>query len=81
MIQERGVEKTFTKKSRTVGSHTRFSLDLSLLFSRYSSSTNKLSRIELTLPDGKTEIFRAITPIVRGTALSLELVRTKDRLS
>ena len=66
MLQERGVEKTFTKKSDSVGSHSRFSLNLGPLFSRYNSSTNKVSRIELTLPDGKTEIFRAFNSNGKG---------------
>ncbi|MEC7183616.1 MAG: hypothetical protein VXW15_12935, partial [Bdellovibrionota bacterium] len=66
MIQERGVEKTFTKKSTTTGSHSRLSLNLGPIFSRYNSSTNKVSRVELTLPDGKTEFFRAYSSNSKG---------------
>ncbi|MEE2743975.1 MAG: hypothetical protein VYD54_08715, partial [Bdellovibrionota bacterium] len=65
-IQERGVEKTFTRKTTSTGSHSRLSINLSLLFSQYSRSTNKLSEVELTTPDGKTKIFRAYNSNGKG---------------
>ncbi|MEE2742332.1 MAG: hypothetical protein VYD54_00395, partial [Bdellovibrionota bacterium] len=66
MIQERGVEKTFTRKSTSTGSHSRLSINLSFLFSQYSRSTNKLSEVELTTPDGKTKMFRAYSSNSKG---------------
>jgi len=65
-IQERGVEKTFTKKTSTTASHSRLSFNLSFLFNNYSSSTNKFSEVELTLPDGKTHMFRAYSTNSKG---------------